>query len=80
MESLIISRNQEKAYEILSHEFLFDEIIELEPDQYPKGAVKKAEGDGWSLWTTEGKNYAVVLGVGVFLLVQKHLPLDNQLY
>lgn len=70
MESIIISRNQEKALEVLSNELLFDEIIELTPNQYPKGAVKKAEGEGWSLWSKEGRTYAVVLGIGVFLIIQ----------
>ncbi len=70
MESIIISRNQEKALEILSDELLFDEIIELTPNQYPKDAVKKAKGEGWSLWSKDGRTYAVVLGVGVFLLIK----------
>lgn len=70
MESAIVSNNCEKAIEILSRELLFDEIVELTPDQYPKGAEKKAAGEGWSLWAKDGLNYAVVLGVGVFLVIQ----------
>jgi hypothetical protein len=49
---------------------LFEELVELAPNQYPKGAEKKSSGDGWSLWVKDGLHYIVVLGVGVFLVVQ----------
>lgn len=70
METTILSINHEKARKILSREILFDELIELTPDQYPKGAEKKASGDCWSLWVKDDLNYAVVLGLGVFLVLQ----------
>lgn len=70
MESTIISTNYEKAVEVLSDELLFEDLVELAPDQYPKGAVKKAEGENWSLWVKDNFNYAVILGVGVFLILQ----------
>lgn len=68
MESIFTSKNQGNAFEILSRELSFEEIIELSPNQYPKGAEKKTDGDGWSLWVKDGSNYAVILGLGVFLL------------
>lgn len=68
MEAAAISKNHKKAIEILSREILFDEIIELSSNEYPKGAEKKASGEGWSLWVINDTNYAVVLGVGVFLV------------
>lgn len=68
MESILTSRNQGNALEILPSELSFEEIVELSPNQYPKGAEKKSEGEGWSLWVKDGSNYAVVLGVGVFLV------------
>jgi hypothetical protein len=70
MESVIVSKNQEQAVEILSGQLLFEELVELAPNQYPKGAEKKSSGDGWSLWVKDGLHYIVVLGVGVFLVVQ----------
>lgn len=70
METEVISNNQEKALEILSREISFEEIVELAPKHYPKGALKKASGEGWSLWEKDGHHYAVVLGVGVFLVMQ----------
>lgn len=69
METTVASKNLEKAIEILSRELLFDDIVELAPNQYPKGAEKKAGGEEWSLWVKDGYNYAVILGVGVFLIV-----------
>lgn len=70
METAITNKNIEKAIEVLSRQFIFDDIVELGPNQYPKGAEKKAGGEEWSLWSKDGLNYAVVLGVGVFLVVQ----------
>lgn len=70
MESEVVSKNQEKALEILSRDLLFDEIIELTPDQYPRGAEKKDSGDGWSLWVKDGLHYAVILGVGVYIVIK----------
>lgn len=70
MESTIVSTNYEKAMEVLSDELLFDELVELAPDQYPKGAEKKAEGEGWSLWVKDGFNYVAILGIGVFMVLQ----------
>lgn len=67
MESVITDNNLEKALELLSGELYFEELIELSSGDYPKGADKKAEGEGWSLWVKDGLNYVVVLGVGVFL-------------
>jgi hypothetical protein len=70
METAVINGNVEKAREILSRELFFDEIIELAPDHYPKGAIKKASGDDWSLWVKDDLNYAVILGMGVYLVLQ----------
>ena len=69
METTVTDKNVEKAMEILSGELLFDEIVELSPNQYPKGAEKKAAGEAWSLWSKDGLNYVAVLGVGVFLVM-----------
>ena len=68
MESIVTGKNQGNALEILPSELSFEEIVELSPNQYPKGAEKKSQGEGWSLWVKDGSYYAVVLGIGVFLV------------
>jgi hypothetical protein len=44
MESVIVSKNQEQAVEILSGQLLFEELVELAPNQYPKGMPSARRG------------------------------------